>query len=128
MSGPVNHVHKTYPCPAATVCSYLQTPGNIVSWHMAPVIFLCILISQRQRNRTQGILITHTPENINMNKTGNNCVKNTSRIINQPDVSHYVITHCNVAKYNTKSIAPLQRTLRGSQPNCPVTMLHNYCV
>lgn len=37
-----------------------------------------------------------------MNKPGNKCVRNTSRIINQPDVSHYVISHDNVAKYNTE--------------------------
>jgi len=57
--------------------------------------------SAAKKNRTQGILATYTLENINMNKTGNNCVKNTSRLINQPDVSNYVITHYNVAKYNT---------------------------
>lgn len=65
-----------------------------------PSYILCTLTSQLQRNWTQGILLTYTLENINTNKTGNNCVGNTSRIVNQPDVSHYVITHDNVVKYN----------------------------
>lgn len=124
MSDPVNHVHKTYPCLAANVCSIYKSPATSLAYGSYHI--LCILTSQRQRNRTQGILVTYTLENINMNKTGNNCLKNTSRIINQPYLSHYVITHYNIEKYNrevNRSFAKNPAELSTEMPCHNVTQL-----